>query len=433
MGDGSLAAWLARGPEDLRKGVTWTVGSELETIWLAANDREAMRARLEEAEAALAMLRQRQEEEELREVDDGASSSIDDDWPSWSDSDEEEEEDEAPGGRRGGSPGGKREDEAPRAAPVKSLQEQKQEEFHRKCDDISFRLKRIHQEGERVLAATDKPLRKRWSQRPGKEPVVVVSASEAPSSGSSSSGPGETSNRGAGVQLPGPWASDTLAEPEGSLAASPPSLPTLSLSSAYVETVASGGGANNPLFEAEDSDDAGDDELPFLPCDHPEPNRCPEGNVCPTPLLWLSQAGCHRGTRSGMGGGHPSPGVDQDREQGAHGGDELASPGAAPSAEEETQVGPPNLFEECLWWELSESSCSGDSSDAPSASDALCCLCFPEAVIGRSKPREQHHCLRRDPDGQGAKLAFRPHPGLVACCEARGHLEEGPRDHVPCC
>ena len=320
MGDGSLAAWLARGPEDLRKGVTWTVGSELETIWQAANDREAMRARLEEAEAALAMLRQRQEEEELREVDDGASSSIDDDWPSWSDSDEEEEEDEAPGGRWGGSPGGKREDEAPRAAPVKSLQEQKQEEFHRKCDDMSFRLKRIHQEGERVLAATDKPLRKRWSQRPGKEPVVVVSASEAPSSGSSSSGPGETSSRGAGAQLPGPCASDPQAEPDGSPAASRP--PSPSALSGFDEVMASGGGATNPLFEDEDGDDAGDDELPFLPSDHPEPNRCPESNACPTPLLWLSQAGCHRGTRSGMGGGHPSPGVDQDREQGAYDDDE---------------------------------------------------------------------------------------------------------------
>ena len=92
------------------------------------------------------------------------------------------------------------------------------------------------------------------------------------------------------------------------------------------DIMASGGGATNPLFETEDGDsDTTDNELPCHSSDHPELNRCPEGNTSPTSLLWLSQAGRHRGTCSGMGGGHPSPRVFeyQERQQGAHGCDEV--------------------------------------------------------------------------------------------------------------
>ena len=347
LSDGTFTAWLAGCPFEFRDTVTWTVRKELETLWQAAKDVEAMRGRMEEAEAALARERQRREEEP-RDVDDGAATSAYGDWPTWSDSDEEEEE-AAAGGRGAEDPERKVEEEEPRAESlVKSPRKEEKSELERKCDDLSGRmqeerqrLRKIREEGERLLAECDKPRRGKSTQRPEKEPgVAVISASEAPSSdSSSSSGPGETIGHQR-EQLPDPSAYYPQAEPpNGSLAAS---LPLQGVSSSSTPTLAeitlSGSENTNPLLETEgDDSNAAAAELSCPSSDHLEPNRCPEGNTSPTLLLWLSQAGRHRGTCSGMGGGHPSPGVYQERQQGAHGCAEVASPGGA-SAEAETQV-----------------------------------------------------------------------------------------------
>ena len=351
LSDGTFTAWLAGCPFEFRDTVTWTVRKELETLWQAAKDVEAMRGRMEEAEAALARERQRREEEP-QDVDDGAASSAYGDWPTWSDSDEEEEEEAAGGGLGAEGPEDGQEqimeEEEPRAVLVKSPRQEKQSELDRihgvlidGMQDVRQRLQKNIEAGQRLLAECDQPRRGKSTQSPGKEPeVVVISASEAPSSDSSSSGPGETSTRGAGLQLSIPSAYDPQAEPpNGSLATSPPSPLSLPSPPTLAEIMASGGGATNPLFETEDdeSDTAAAAEVSWPSSDHPEPNRCPEGNTSPTSLLWLSQAGRHRGTCSGMGGGHPSPGVYQERQQGAHGCAEVASPGGA-SAEAETQV-----------------------------------------------------------------------------------------------
>ena len=219
LSDGTFTAWLAGCPFEFRDTVTWTVRKELETLWQAAKDGEAMRGRMEEAEAALARERQRREEEP-RDVDDGAASSCYGDWPTWSDSDEDEEEEAAAGGRGAEDPERKVEEEEPRAESLVTCpRKEEKSELERKCDDLSGRmqeerqrLRKIREEGERLLAECDKPRRGKWTQRSGKEPeVVVISASEAPSS--SSSGPEETSTKGAGVQLSIPSAYDPQAEP----------------------------------------------------------------------------------------------------------------------------------------------------------------------------------------------------------------------------
>ena len=155
--------------------VTWTVKGELGKLWQAAKDREAMRIRMEEAEAALARLKQ---EQETQDVDDGASSTYDGDWPTWSDSDEEEEEEDAAAEGRGrcvdGPEEGAEQMEEPCAALVMSPREEQQSESERKCDDILRRLqdlgmglRRLREEAERVLAFADKPRRGvQWTRRP---------------------------------------------------------------------------------------------------------------------------------------------------------------------------------------------------------------------------------------------------------------------------